>query len=159
MYDKQLATILLAMFVLFEECRIHGGDRGVHGLLQEVESSAQKRMTYKKGDHLFNNLAKALTDMIRDVFRSTHLKIFCKAHPAGNEFIVVDTLANNKDVTPQFAIMVNNYKGYKTDKLLTKDRDSLSVYGQKHEGPDANAEKWSNTIQQLRKMVFDFIGE
>lgn len=152
---KQFATIVLVVFVLGGECRIHGGERRLYG----VAARTEKRTVQKMDDHLFHNITKAFSDMIRDVFKYTHLKNVSEGYALGKEFVVVDKTANNKVVTNHFPIMVRHYIEYKTDLRLTRDRDSLYVNGRKHKGTDANALQWSKTIKELRTMVFKLISE
>lgn len=155
-------SILLVAFVLAGILsRAHGGENHVRGgetHLHEVEVNAQKRAVYKKGDHLFNNIAKGFTKMIQDIFQETNIHKFCRAR-AGEQFIVEDTTDKNKDVTNQFPGMAEAFREYKTDRLLTTDRDSLSVYGQQHEGADNNAIQWSANIEDLRRRVFALISK
>ncbi|KXJ30176.1 hypothetical protein AC249_AIPGENE13196 [Exaiptasia diaphana] len=111
----------------------------------------------KKGDHLFNNIAKAFTKMIHDIFEETSISKFCTARP-GDQFIVEDTTDRNKDVTKQFPFMNDAFREYK-DKTLTTDRDSLTVYGRANEGADANSLRWSESIAELRRRVFALISK
>ncbi|XP_031564738.1 uncharacterized protein LOC116300106 [Actinia tenebrosa] len=145
MNTQALVSILLVFFVLIEEGRVHGGKN-------------HKRLVYKKGDHLFNNIAKAFTKMIRDIFTETKIHRFCTTR-AGDQFIVEDTTDKNKDVTNLFPVMADSFREYATDKLLTTDRDSLSVYGQEHKGPDENAIKWNANIEDVRRNVFASIAK
>ncbi|XP_031552955.1 uncharacterized protein LOC116290106 [Actinia tenebrosa] len=159
MNTQALVSILLVFFVLIEEGRVHGGEDRVYGREQpahDVEAKAHRRMVFKKGDHLFNNIAKAFTKMIRDIFTETKIHRFCTTR-AGVQFIVEDTTDKNKDVTNLFPVMADSFREYATDKLLTTDRDSLSVYGQEHNGPDENAIKWSANIKDVRRNVFALI--
>lgn len=164
MNSKQLVTILLAVFVLGGESRTHGGEyrvrSGEEHLHEDiVEANAQKREVSKKGDHLFNNIAKALTHIIQDVFTETRLISFVKANTftAQNAFIVTDKI-QNKDVTGLFPMMVNDYMEYKNDGLLTTGSDMVSIYGQEQTGNGVNALQWNKTIGELRKLVFELIG-
>ncbi|KXJ30101.1 hypothetical protein AC249_AIPGENE13210 [Exaiptasia diaphana] len=129
-----LILILLAVFAFGGECKPVGN---------------------KKGDHLFNNIAKAFTKMIQDIFEETSISKFCTARP-GVQFIVEDTTDKNKDVTKQFPFMDSAFREYK-DKTLTTDRDSLTVYGRANEGADANSLRWSESIAELRRRVFALI--
>jgi hypothetical protein len=146
------ALVLLVSLVAFT----YGSNDHVH-----EKDTLQKRMVFKKGDHLFNNIAKALTDMTRDVFSETDIRSVTKvdAYSAQNVFLVMDVTENNKDVSDQFPKIINNYLEYKNDKLLTTTRDSLSIYGQIHTEPDQNALQWSKTIEELRKMIFGLISK
>lgn len=160
---KMRVTILLVIFVFGGECRIHSGEERVHdgeGSLQfhGVEASAQKRMVHKKGDHLFNNIAKGFTNMIEYVFTDTPLKFFCRVSKSENSLMITDKDSGN-DMTNQFPLIIKAYRAYKTDKLLTTDRDKLAVYGKKKQGQDKNSLKWGKTMENLRHVAIEFIGK
>jgi hypothetical protein len=112
----------------------------------------------KKGDHIFNNIAKAVTDMILDVFRKTYLRHYIKIEVSQNRLILIDS-SENKNVTDRFPKTVEKYSEYKNDKLLTTDRDKLSVYGQKHVKPDDNSEMWGRKIYILKDRIIKLIGK
>lgn len=146
------ACMLISILVVASVASVLGWEGRPHG------GNLEKRAVYKKGDHLFNNIAKGFTKMIQDIFVETNIHRFCRAR-AGGQLIVEDTTDKNKDVTNQFVGMAEAFREYMTDRLLTTARDSLSVYGQPHEGPDDNALRWSANIKEIRNRVFALISK
>jgi hypothetical protein len=150
------ATLMIHLIlVLGLVASSHDGGRWAHG----VDLQKRVSIAFKQGDHLFNDVEKAVTEMIYEVFSKTNLRKYVKATIV-EKGLLLESIIDNEDLGAQFKLTIATYNTLVKNLLSDNERKQLVVHGVKKLGPDENAKIWLKYHGRLfKELPFSFVSK